>query len=156
MQLCPGLKVKKKWLEAMRGVHGPVKSTEVRKYLPYRKFRPKGSEVYIGQRICLVACGEVWGSARLLSVDTYTLETLAADPEHRLDAFEGAAEEASARLLAGETLYAWRLRDFHWFPEDCRPLSGSNGVPEFCGQRHGQVWTSQDLPCGREPEMNAV
>ena len=140
------LKVKRMWLQKMQGSGKKTKKTaEVRKYPP---------AVRVGSRFFLLCGGEVWGSASLASVDAYrTFAAFAVDvAAHGITAQRQEFREVAAAFRRGRPCFAWRLRDFSWFPAP-RPRSGGRylgiEVPAFKGQRFGWVW-STPLPAALE------
>ena len=122
------------------------KTAEVRKYRPEKIFLRRQPEVTVGMRICLVGRGEVWGSAIIDGVREYDPVSLETDGRHCLGHDEKTFTDARKRVANGEDLYAWDLSSFLWHNDAHRPKSGE-GVPEFKGQKHGQVWASQLIPC---------
>lgn len=155
--MLPALKVKKKWLQAMKsgvrqGQKTCVKRMEVRKYPP-ASHTPKGhQDVAPGQRVCLVCNGEVWGVATLGDVKTYDEVSFSRDKELHCVLDEGTKEarEILDVLGKGGRVYGWEWREVSWFPDDGRPRSGEDDMPLFKGQRYGQVWSRNRLPLARE------
>lgn len=154
------LKVKPKWLRLMRGrvVRGKTlrKTVELRKYLPESR-TPRGhTPVAVGDRVYLVAQGEVWGSAVVGGVHKYTdVPGFLADADRHCVNPEGKGLEAELlSSLDASGLYGWLLEDFRWFPDGARPRSGqtynNTKVPPFNGQACGWVWCTSRLPAALE------
>ncbi len=164
-----GLKVKKRWLERMRGAKKPftkTKTIELRRYLP-EKYVPKGEELKPGDRFYLLCDGEIWGSATLDGFHLYrTLESFEMDrEEHQVTPETTPASGATsyARLTAAfpplaapnpcaaprsPVLYGWCLGGLKFFME--RPRAGQPYgdaiINNFMSQRHGQVFFRGSLP----------
>ena len=149
-QTAAGLKVKAKWVRKMR--HG-IKRCEVRGYPPsaHIHWRPP---VQVGERFLFLTNGFVQGSALLASMERYENRQQFEDDTntHKVtEATAGAKMFANFACKAerGE-LYAWRLRDFRFFPKGMQPESsktyGGHEIPEFKGQEKGQVWSNVGFP----------
>ena len=150
MVLLPGLKVKRKWIKIMReGIQRRgerVKKTmEVRKYPPFR-YTPRGQPpIQIGGRLFLISDGRLCGSARLASMIVFDTMQKFAESEHLhcvfLDHTSCSITLRFQELLQSNVqIFGWQFDDFHWFHPEMR--SGENEIPDFKGQRYGQVWST--------------
>lgn len=147
MALMAGLKIQRKWINKMRkGIHcygkRVKKSMEVRTYLPSQRTPRNHPAVQIGDRIFLLSNGSICGSAKLESVVVFNTENDFAASEHLhcislTDIYGIRIQEV---FHGGSNVFGWQLCDFHWMRPELR--SGVNCVPDFKGQRYGQVWST--------------
>lgn len=140
-----GLKVKPRWLKRMQ--HG--KTIEVRKYLPddpktgWKKASPVKPK--IGDTMCFLAEGAVWGSAVLSQIRKYTTvrEFEADGPRHHVTKGNcpSSGETSYGDIMGAlkkKPLYGWVFEDFHWHARQERP--------KCKGQRSEMVFHSSLLP----------
>ena len=121
------------------------KIMEVRTYLP-SKHTPRGqTPVQIGDRFFLLSNGLVCGSAQLESTIVFDTPQKFIESEnlHCIGLTDTECRMAAHMRKLFErkvNVFGWRLCDFHWFNPELH--SGEDGVPDFKGQRHGQVWST--------------
>ncbi len=144
----PGLKIQKKWLEAMRS---GKKTVELRTYDIDKHLFAGQEPIRAGASIYLLLDGAVWGMADYVDTTEYgnIQEAREAENLHAVDFSEGnrIATALRERLqTGGKKVFGWTFEHFRWFEPKERPQSGQKGVPPFKGQRCGQVWSKNLLP----------
>ena len=102
------------------------------------------------EKICLVCNGSVWGTARYKKSVIFKneLEFNQSFDMHMVNLGENnkISNKIKNILNNNKIIFGWLFDNFYWYPLNLRPKSGINNIPEFKGQKWGQVWCTNLFP----------
>ena len=130
---------------------------EVRRYPP-SKFCPKNIALpKLGSEFYLCCQGEIWASAKLCGLKEFhslgDFELFEECHQVTSETCPGSGPTSYHKLSRtlreeGGGLFGWKLEVVKTFLD--RPRGGHSyrgiPIPEFNGQKHGQVWVTSELP----------